>query len=353
MLRVNDRIATLHDYEQAKLERIRALRDVDLPRSELQQAIADVGVDTMSDLFEELLLLARADQLGLDPSPEELRDAVLQMKENAGIESDEEFERAMAASGFTPESFREHVTKNLMMSGVMGREVRPRVRLEEEDLRRYYGTHLDEFQTPVRLQLREVVILEDGGGSPEERLAMAEHVRERIASPDGADELITDYSQQGLSTPWIELGWIDVPDLDAAIAEAVRDLQPGEVSEPVEARGGLHVCQVLDRQDAGVKEFAEVRDEIERRLTDRRFREEIGDYLADLERSSYVVINPPPEAAGFRSVLERRAATEGPTERELALGSGALEAPSEAATESEPQDSEPQADAAADPPPSG
>jgi parvulin-like peptidyl-prolyl isomerase len=323
VIRVNDHIATLYDYELARAQLVDTLQRSNLPPEELQERLADVGVQVMSDLFEEALLLSRAEQIDAVATREEVEEAMKRAKEGAGIESEEEFEQGLAASGFTRETFREHLKKNLTMNTVMGREVRPRVDLNEEDLRRYYQTHLEEFQVPRRLKVREFVVLESATTHEEDRQAIAGEIRDALLSGEGGDELVADYAEKGLTTPWIDIGWVESGDLDPQLEEAIWDLASGEVSAPVPARGGLHVCQVEERQEATVQEFADVRGRIEEQEANRRFSEEIGEYLADLERASYVIYNPPPEAASFRSVLQRRR-DEGLEfdEREVALSGG-------------------------------
>ena len=338
VIRVNDRIATLYDYEQARRQLIEALRRSNLPPERLQQRMADVGVEVMSDLLEEMLLLSRGDQMGAEPTREEVAEAVQRARDQAGVTTDDEFVQGLAASGFTVESFREHIAKNLTMSGVMGREVRPRIRLNEEDLRRYYQKNLEDFRLPVKLNVRETVVLDTATTNPEDRAAIAQDLRERLLAGEPADEVVAGYAEKGLTTEWIAIGWVGEGDLDPALEAAIWDLEIGEFSAAVPARGGLHLFEVLDRQEATIQEFAEVSEEIEQQETNRRFASEIGEYLAELERNAYVVLNPPPEAASFRSVLtQRREEGLEYDERQRALAGAGLQVvePSE---ESEPAD---------------
>ncbi len=306
VIRVNDRIATLYDYEKARRQLIEALRRSDLPPERLQQRLADVGVEVMSDLLEEMLLLSRGDQIDARPSPQDISEAVERAREQAGVRTDEEFSEGLAASGFTVESFQEHIKKNLMMSSVMGREVRPRIRLNEEDLRRFYQKNLEDYRLPVKLNVREIVVLDTATTNAEDRAAIAQDLSERLLAGESADEVVASSAEKGLTTEWIPIGWVGEGDLDPELESAIWDLEIGEFSAAVPARGGLHLFEVLDRQEATIQEFSVVAEEIEQQETNRRFANEIGDYLAELERNSHVVIEPPPEAASFRSVLERR-----------------------------------------------
>ena len=334
VLRVNDRIATLYDYENARRQLIEDLRRSDLSPELLQERLADVGVGVMSDLLEEMLLLSRADQIEVVPSRGEVSEAVQRAKDSAGVKTEEDFAKGLAAAGFTVETFRAHIEKNLAMNSVMGQEVRPRVALNEEDLRRYYQTHLEEFRVPARLKVREIVVLDTATRDAESRAAIAEDIRKLLIAGGAAPDAVADYVEKGLTTGWVDIGWVEAGDLDPAIEEAIWHLGSGEFSPAVSARGGLHLCQIVEREEATIQEFAAVADQIQQQETNRRFAAEIGEYLAELERNAYVIIKPPPEAAAFRSVLERRR-EEGLEfdERETAL-SGAAEAHLEVEEES-------------------
>jgi hypothetical protein len=106
----------------------------------------------------------------------------------------------------------------------------------------------------------------------------------------------------------VDLGWVDVGDLDKDLEEAVWGLQAGEVSKSVRARGGVHVLIVDEREEARLRSFVEVQEEIAAIERARLMEEEVSEYMEELKAKSYIVVNPPPEAAGFRASLSSAAA---------------------------------------------
>ena len=310
VLRVNDQIATLWEFQQRRTARIRDIQRADLPDERRQRLLAEVGAETMREMYEELLVLSRADQLDVQVSDREVAAAVSRTKEQFGIESDEEFRAALAASGMDLEDLGDQMRRNLLIREVMGREVQQRVQLEEEDLRRYYRDHPDEFSRPRRLQVREVVVPEEAGASDEERRALAEEVRTAIlAGEEGADRL-AELADAGRATSRLDLGWIERGDLEAALERGIWDLEPGAVSEVIAARGGLHVVEILGEEEARLAPFVDVQDAIRSKLRGERYEEEMAGFLAELEETAYVVQDLPPEAAGFRVAAGRRSRDE-------------------------------------------
>lgn len=311
VLRVNERIATSYDYQRRRAENLRVIRASDISEEAQQEYLANLGVSTMNDLFQELLLLSRADQLGIRADESEILQEIDRQKQNYGIESDEQFRQALAASNMTLEDMRSNLERDIRLQKVVGQEVHSRIEVGEEDLRRYYQNHAEQFQQQERLKLQEVVLLGSSGLKADELMLLAEEIRQQVINGGELGAVAEPYAGQGLSTSPVDLGWVSLGDLDRDLEEAVWGLQEGEISEAIPGRGGLHVIQVVERQEAELRGFVEVKDEIQVRERSRRLREEMAEYAAELEAAAYIVANPPPEAAGFRASLQTR-----PTEDE-------------------------------------
>ena len=307
VLRINDQIATLRDYD---LRRQEATRDVsrrtDLQPEEKNRLLQQIPKLVFRDLFQELLLESRAQQVGVDVSRGQIDSAIENMKENFGIKTDEDFRIALAQSGMTEVQLRSSLEKQLRIRELMDREVRTRINLEEEDLRRYYRKNIEQFRQPEQVQLREVVVLDQGGlPTAEERARAAAEIRQAVAGGKSLADAVAELQPKGITSNVIDLGWMTKGDLDAALEAAAWQLQPGALSEPVAGRGGLHLLQVVERRESRLPAFAEVQEQIQTREQERVYTEEFTKYLAELEKKSLIVAEPPQEAADFRGLLSR------------------------------------------------
>lgn len=300
LLRVNDRIVTLYDYQVRRDERLRAIQSQDFDPARRADLIARVGVDVLTNMLDEMLVLSRADQIGYVPSEEEIDAAIARAKEGFGIQTDEQFEQALSSSGMTVDDFERQVETNLRVGQVMGREVQQRVNLEEDDLRRFYYEHPELFTTPERVRLQEIVVLDTSPLTPERRAALAEELRESMASGATMEDLASRYSAEGTTSGRVELGWIEKGDLDGALEEAVWDVPVGEVSPPAAGRGGLHLLEMLEREEATLLPFSEVAEQIDRRERERLLMEAYDKYLVELREAAYIRVSELPEdAQGF------------------------------------------------------
>src|SRR5689334_6430747 len=66
VLRINDQIATLYDYQQHREELVRDILHREQDSGERQRLLGQAGEVAYADLYRDLLLQSRADQLGVE-----------------------------------------------------------------------------------------------------------------------------------------------------------------------------------------------------------------------------------------------------------------------------------------------
>lgn len=301
VLRINDHILTLHDYQTRYGERLQSLQRAQMPESERSEYLASLGETVFREMFDELLMLSRASHLGLEVTEEMVEDAMLRMREANGLTDTEQFEAALAQSGMTRADLRRQARRNLLLQRVTARELQSRVELEEEDLRRYYQGHLEEFAVPRRMQLRSIVVLDTSDLDEAANTALAAEAARVLALGVDMEIWAKTHREAGETTDLIDLGWVEKGDLASELESAVWPLEAGDVSPAIPGRGGLHVVQVVDVEEAHVKPFVDVKDQVYDLEMARLQRDAVTKMLTEFEQASYVRIDPPPEAAGFRT----------------------------------------------------
>src|SRR3954453_18382255 len=95
VLRINDQIATLYDYQQHREELVRDILHREQDSGERQRLLGQTGELAYADLFRELLLQSRADQLGVEVTEAQVDAAVGQLKQNYNLKTDDELNAAL------------------------------------------------------------------------------------------------------------------------------------------------------------------------------------------------------------------------------------------------------------------
>lgn len=298
VVRINDRIATMMDFQKQLAERRQGIAaDPGLSDSQRQRALDESGREVLTDIYQSLLLLSRADQLGARITDVDVEKALATTRERMGLQTEEQMQQALQQSGLTEEALHERLRENLLVQEVMGREVHPRLRVSEDELRRYYREHADEFTNPAAVRLSDVVILQEDQ-DPAAVAALAKRIHDDIAGGKEPGDVV------GKGSQLVDLGWVNKGDLDAELEKAAWALQPGGVTQPVRGRGGLHVVKLLERREPVLRPFDEVKEQISGKVEQSRLATEYPGYLRELESRSYIVLNVPPEAEGFKGLQE-------------------------------------------------
>lgn len=106
------------------------------------------------------------------------------------------------------------------------------------------------------------------------------------------EDMAKQYSQDGSAAQGGDLGWINPGDTVPAFENAMNQLKPGEISEPVETPFGYHLIQVLERRVDTASDDKK-RQAIKRAIQDRKTDEATEAWLRELRDSTYVEIRDP------------------------------------------------------------
>lgn len=125
------------------------------------------------------------------------------------------------------------------------------IEIDEADIATAYADRIDEFTTPERRRVRQMVF---------EDSASAETARQRVAGGDDFEAVAAD--MLGWTADDTNLGLVTAQDLDGAVGDAVFDAEIGEIAGPAESVFGIHLLVVDEIQEGGETTLADVSDDI-------------------------------------------------------------------------------------------
>ncbi len=305
VLRVNDEILTLYDFEQRKQSELSAiLANPNLSPAERQAEVTKVSKDVTQQVFREMLLESFARQNGITVSERDVDDSVRRIQEQQGLASTQELLRALEEAGMSLEQLRANLRQEMLLSSVVRREVSAKIEVTDDELRAYYRNHPEEFQVGEERKLREVILLDESGLGSEELMAAAQKLHAAVSEGAEFEQAVAEFQDQGLATGVIDLDWVKADDLEQDLADAAFSTAAGSYSPPTRAKGGIHVVYIEEVKEGYVRPFAEVQDLISARERNRRFSPELRKFMANLETRSHIVENLPADAVGFRSLAQ-------------------------------------------------
>jgi peptidyl-prolyl cis-trans isomerase D len=164
--------------------------------------------------------------------------------------------------------------------------------VSDGQLRAAYNSSLDRYRTPERVRVRHILIKTTD--KPAEEVAKAEAKAKDLLKQlkAGADfaELATKNSEDpGSAAKGGDLDWVTRGQTVPNFETAAFSLQPKQLSDVIKTEYGFHILQVLEKEQARVKPFEEVRDQIatdlRREGVYNRMQEAIDQARAELIRS--------------------------------------------------------------------
>lgn len=247
---VNDEVILLSELDE-KLFVLQAqgrLEGTDSTRvNEARRGILD-------QLIEEKLVVQRARSLGIELDATEVKtrvDAALEQVRSR-FPSVDAFRETLRQEGITETMLRERyesdISQEILGQRIVGREVRSKVEVTSDDVRRYFDEEKDQLPVkPMEVQLAHIVAYPIGPAREDAARKRIEDTRRRITEGESFEAVAAAVSDDPSKSRGGALGWFSPGDLDPAFESALDSLAVGELSPPVRSRFGYHLIEVLER----------------------------------------------------------------------------------------------------------
>lgn len=169
--------------------------------------------------------------------------------------------------------------------------------VQEEELRSRYEAAKARYMTPERRHAAHILITTDEGEQEADTAReLAWSLYQRIEEGEDFADLAREYSEDpGSSADGGDLGWIEPGVMETEFEEALFELAPGEVTEPVETSFGWHLIRLEAIDEPRGQDFAEARQEIleeflEEQATDLFY--ELSERVVDLVYADPTTLEP-------------------------------------------------------------
>ena len=294
--RVNNDVITMSDYQKADQQlREEVAHDCQgCPPDKVQQEYKDQQKDLLRGLVDQSLLVQRAKDMGISVETDLIKRLDEVRKQN-NLNSLEELEKAVEGSGIAWEDYKTQIRNGLLTQEVMRKEVGSRINIGNDEVKKYYDEHPQEFTRPEQVELAEI-FLSTEGKSPEEIAAVqkkAEDLRNRVVKGDEFSEIAKRYSEGSTAKDQSgDLGTYQRGQLSPQLEEVVFKMEKGQITDVIQTKTGFEVLKVVNHYQSGLQPLDKVENEIMNRLYMQKMQPTMRDYLAQLREESYVMVKP-------------------------------------------------------------
>ena len=107
------------------------------------------------------------------------------------------------------------------------------------------------------------------------------------------EDLAREHSEDGSAPQGGDLGWANAGSLVPEFEQAMNQLAPGGISDPVASRFGVHLIQVLERRQVAL-DPKQLREQGRSALRERKFQQAFADWVRELRSRAYIEMREPP-----------------------------------------------------------
>lgn len=223
--------------------------------SKLEDMVAQsvmVTPDEITRAYERLNEKVKLDYIAI--TPDKLRSQVSVTAEDVR----KEYEAKKA-------TFRIPEKRSFQMLVIDHAKLSQKLSPSEQDLRRAYSAGMDEFRTPERAHVRHILFMT--ANKPKEEAAKLQQKAEDVlkqlkAGADFAALAAQNSDDPGTKTKGGDLGWIVRGQTVKNFESAAFTLPLKQLSGVISTEYGFHLIEVLEREQARVLPFEEVKDKL-------------------------------------------------------------------------------------------
>jgi parvulin-like peptidyl-prolyl isomerase len=246
------------------------------------------------NVVDEMLLVQRGRELGYTMGNEQFQSILESIKKDNKIENDEQFQAALKQENMTLSDLRKSLERQMIVSKVQQNEVLGKIAVSDEEARKYYDEHKNEFTSPQTITLREIFVSVPGDGTTlnvgrdEEAKAKAEDIRKRALAGESFEKLAADLSDAPSRANAGLIGPLNLNDLSQDVRKLIESMKVGDVTAVLHANRGYQILKLESISAAEVMPFDKARDDIGNRVFTEKRNQEFQKYLTKLRAQAII-----------------------------------------------------------------
>jgi parvulin-like peptidyl-prolyl isomerase len=289
---VNDTVILESEVLQRAAANAQDLDDIQDPREKQRQWKALVR-QTLLDMVDEELIIQGAAEASLDVTEDEIDKSIDEVKTNNHL-SDEQFKQALQAQGYTPESYRKDVRRNILRLRAINILVRPRVTITDDEVRAYYDKMVSQKTTVTQVRASVILILLSENATEDEKSAARQRAGNLIERAKGGEDFATlaqnNSEDQETKDKGGDLGWFKRGELPSEWEEVLFAMEKDEIRGPIQGPRGLHIFKLTDVKKEGAKSFESMKDRLRNQLYNEQLEKQTKIWLEEQKKKAHVEI---------------------------------------------------------------
>jgi peptidyl-prolyl cis-trans isomerase SurA len=288
---VNNELITLSELEEMGKPLLDQVRQTSSP-AEREERLKKARQEVLDHLIDSKLLEEEMKKKKIEVSDRDVDAAIQDILKTSNL-SEDGLKKALAREGMTFTAYRHKVRDELGKMRLVGREIKSKIIIEDDEVRKRYQENLEKYSEPLEVKIQQV-FFPLGQDAPKDQVAAVQRealtILERARRGDDFSQLAKVYSHGPEAGEGGVLGYFKKQELVRELEEAAFKLKPGEISDLVKSPAGFHILKVLERKGGEPRPFAEVQNRIRDEAMQEESEKKFNAWMKDLKSKAYIEI---------------------------------------------------------------
>ncbi|EZQ12148.1 peptidylprolyl isomerase [Acinetobacter sp. Ver3] len=191
--------------------------------------------------------LEQVKRYGIQVDEKTLNDAVLNVARQSNSNSLEDFQQKLdrMAPG-TYENLRAKVADDLAIQRLRQQQVMSRIKISDQDVENFLKS--PEGQAAVGTQAHVIHFRVSGEASQQELTQVAQQVQDALQTSNNVDAIQKQFSTSTIKVEGADMGSRSIADIPEELASSIALVSPGNTTDLIQARDGIHLLKLLERK---------------------------------------------------------------------------------------------------------
>ena len=246
-----------------------------------------VARQVLRAMIDERLMLQEAARQNITVQQSEIDAELSKLAERNDVTLDQ-FSDYLAQNGVLLEPLADQIRATIAWSKLIGRQLRPRAVITEEDIDEVL-LQAEQSQGQPQRRVAEIFLAVDAPGEEEDVRRSTERLIEQIRGGIPFSAVASQFSDAATAAVGGDVGWVLPGQLAPEVDETLERMQDGDIAGPVRAAGGYYILQLRGQRSISPDAVPE-REEVRKVLLNQRLDLLARRYLRDLRREAFVEI---------------------------------------------------------------
>lgn len=191
--------------------------------------------------------LEQVKRYAIQADEKSLNEAVLKVANQSGSKSLEAFQQKLdSISPGTYESLRARIADDLLIQRLRQQQVMSRIKISDQDVENFLKS--PEGQAAVGGQVHVLHMRVSGSASAEELNETASRIKTALQNNNDIKALEKQFSTSSIKVDGADMGTRPLSDIPDELAARVSAINPGQTTELITVKDGVHVLKLLERK---------------------------------------------------------------------------------------------------------